>query len=131
MSAPTNENRIDFQHRLRRSPGRLGRNQNANARVNETELKELEAAASGEGKALSEWARDVLLREARRSKEDVLLTETIATRMLLLNLIKPLAKGQKVTEEYVTDLMATVRADKRKATQEVLQQYAGVESRES
>src|SRR6202020_2324714 len=127
MSAPTNENRIDFQQRLRRSPGRLGRNQNAN----ETELKELEDAASGEGKALSEWAREVLLREARRPKEDVLLTETIATRMLLLNLIKPLAKGQKVTEEYVTDLMATVRADKRKATQEVLQQYAEAESRES
>ena len=125
------ERNLDLARRLRRNKSGEQRDRTVGTRLTRLEEAELIKAADDKGKNVSEWARDVLLREARRSKEDVLLTETIATRMLLLNLIKPLAKGQKVTEEYVTELMATVRADKRKATQEVLQQYAEAESRES
>ena len=125
------ERNLDLARRLRRNKSGEQRDRTVGTRLTRFEEAELIKAADHKGKNVSEWARDVLLREARRSKEDVLLTETIATRMLLLNLIKPLAKGQKVTEEYVTELMATVRADKRKATQEVLQQYAEAKSRES
>ena len=125
------ERNLDLARRLRRNKSGEQRDRTVGTRLTRFEEAELIKAADDKGKNVSEWARDVLLREARRSKEHVLLTETIATRMLLLNLIKPLAKGQKVTEEYVTELMAMVRADKRKATQEVLQQYAEAESRES
>ena len=64
-----------------------------------------------------------LLREARRSDEDPLFTELIATRMILLNLLKPLAMGQIVTPEDFTRISATVRSDKRKVAQEIQQQY--------
>jgi hypothetical protein len=95
----------------------------ANARVTLTEQRELHAASRAEGKSLSEWAREVLLREARRSADDPLFIELIATRMILLNLLKPLAMGQQVTTEDFARISATVRSDKRKVAQEIQQQY--------
>jgi uncharacterized protein (DUF1778 family) len=95
----------------------------ANARVTAEEQQELHEAARGHGKSLSEWAREILLREARRSDEDPLFIELVATRMILLNLLKPLAMGQVVTPEEFTRISATVRSDKRKVAQEIQQQY--------
>ncbi len=51
--------------RIRRSDDRGGRVFSANARVTRAEQGELEAGAKREGKALSEWAREVLLDKAR------------------------------------------------------------------
>ncbi|MFN2976277.1 hypothetical protein [Terriglobus aquaticus] len=78
---------------------------------------------------MGEWAREVLLRAARRS-EDPLFTELIATRMILLNLLKPLAMGQVVTPEDFTRISATVRSDKRKVAQEIRQQYVTASPKE-
>jgi hypothetical protein len=102
----------------------------ANARVTVAEQQELHVAARAEGKSLSEWAREILLREARRSDDDPLFTELIATRMILLNLLKPLAMGQKVTPEDFTRISATVRSDKRKVAREIQQQYASAVPKE-
>jgi hypothetical protein len=95
----------------------------ANARVTDAERQELHAAARVKGTSLSEWAREVLLREARRSQDDPLFTELIATRMILLNLLKPLAMGQLVSPEDFTRISASVRSDKRKVAHEIQQQY--------
>jgi len=102
----------------------------ANARVTSTEQRELHEAARLQGKSLSEWAREVLLREARRPADDPLFTELIATWMILLNLLKPLAMGQTVTPEDFTRISATVRSDKRKVAQEIHQQYMNSTSKE-
>src|SRR5271163_1442443 len=109
--------------RLARSTGRSGRDRMANARVTAEEQQELHEAARAHGKSLSEWARKILLREARRSDEDPLFIELVATRMILLNLLKPLAMGQVVTPEEFTRISATVRSDKRRVAQEIQQQY--------
>jgi len=114
---------MDFENRLRRSLGRTSRKIVASAKVTEAERGELDAAAKAEGKALSEWAREVLLREARRSEDDAVLTEIVATRMLLVNLLKPLVLGKTVSQEWITEAMAAVRREKRRAAKEVLQQY--------
>lgn len=95
----------------------------ANARVTGEEQRELHDAAHAQGKSLSEWAREVLLREARRSDHDAVFTEIVATRMLLVNLIKPLIVGKPVTSEWITEAMNAVRREKRRAAQEVMQQY--------
>jgi len=94
----------------------------AQARITEDERNDLLKAARSEGKALGEWAREVLLREARRS-EDPLFIELIATRMVLVNLLKPLAMGKIVTPEDYTRISAAVRSDKRKVAHEIQQQY--------
>jgi hypothetical protein len=79
---------------------------------------------------LGEWAREVLLREARRA-EDPLFIELIATRMILLNLLKPLAMGKIVTPEDFVRIGASVRSDKRKVAQEIQQQYITASPKES
>ena len=119
---PSQISKPNLDIRLARSTGRSGRDRMANARVTAREQRELHEAARAQGKSLSEWAREILLREARRS-EDPLFTELIATRMLLLNLLKPLAMGQVVTPEDFSRISSTVRSDKRKVAQEIRQQY--------
>ena len=113
---------LNLDSRLSRSRSRSSRVCVAQARVTKDEHESLFAAARSEGKALGEWAREVLLREARRTG-DPLFTELIATRMILLNLLKPLAMGQVVTPEDFSRISATVRSDKRKVAQEIQQQY--------
>jgi hypothetical protein len=122
MKSPRVFQNRDVESRLSRSQGRSSRVCVAQARITEDEREQLLGAARAEGRALGEWAREVLLREARRS-EDPLFTELIATRMILLNLLKPLAMGQVVTPEDFTRISATVRSDKRKVAREIQQQY--------
>ena len=123
MKLTTHANSLDLSTRQTRAVGRAGRDRMANARVTDAERQELHAAARVKGTSLSEWAREVLLREARRSQDDPLFTELIATRMILLNLLKPLAMGQLVSPEDFTRISASVRSDKRKVAHEIQQQY--------
>ncbi|MCL2661649.1 MAG: hypothetical protein FWD64_14175, partial [Acidobacteriaceae bacterium] len=83
------------------------------------EQRELCAVARSAGVSLSEWAREVLLREARRSTLDAIFTELIATRMLMLNLLKPLVLGEKVSSAWITEAMTVVRTEKHKDAQDV------------
>jgi hypothetical protein len=121
---------LKLDTRISRSQSRSARSCVAQARVTEEEHRVLLTAARLDGKALGEWARETLLREARRSADDPLFTELIATRMILLNLLKPLAMGQVVTPEDFTRISATVRSDKRKVAQEIQQQYTKATTKE-
>lgn len=109
--------------RMGRGKIRDSRSRSLGTKVTMQEEKELARAAAADGKSASEWARDVLLREARRSKDDAMFTELVATRMLLVNLIKPLILGEKVSPTWITEAMTMVRKEKHKAAQDVMQQY--------
>ena len=118
------ETAIDLRGRLdRRLKSGALRSKTVGTRVSETEEQELIAAANRDGRNLSEWTRDVLLQTARRSDDHAFFTELIATRMLMVNLFKPLIIGKPVSPEWVTEMMAAVRKEKRKAALEVRQQY--------
>jgi hypothetical protein len=122
-------NATQIARRLGRGKIRDSRSRSLGTKLTVSEERELVCAAESAGKSASEWAREVLLREARRS-EDPLFTELIATRMLLLNLLKPLAMGQVITPEDFSRISATVRSDKRKVAQEIQQQYITASSKE-
>lgn len=109
--------------RLGRGKIRAPRSRSLGTKLTPAEERELAKTAEAEGMNASEWARDVLLREARRSDSDAVFTEIVATRMLLVNLIKPLILGKPVTTEWITEAMSAVRREKRRAAQEVMQQY--------
>ena len=109
--------------RMGRGKIRDSRSRSLGTKLTVQEEKELARAAAADGKSASEWARDVLLHEARRSKDDAVFTELVATRMLLVNLIKPLILGEKVSPTWITEAMAMVRKEKHKAAQDVMQQY--------
>ena len=111
--------------------GRLrdSRSRSLGTKLTLAEEKEMTKAAAAAGKSASEWAREVLLREARCA-EDPLFIELIATRMVLLNLLKPLAMGKIVTPEDYTRISAAVRSDKRKVAHEIQQQYTAPATKE-
>ena len=115
---------IELEEQLRRSKNRSSRTRVVSAKLTKSEQQELEYAAKGESKSLSEWAREPLLEKARRPKHDPLFTELIATRMYIVNMLKTIAMGQQFTQEDMAKLMTHVRSEKRKAAEEVLQQYA-------
>ena len=113
----------DLATRLNRSQGRDRRSRSFGTKLTRLEEGEVYSAAKEAGMYAGEWAREVLLREARRAKDDVLLTELVATRMMLVNLIKPLTQGKQMTPDEFAKLTAHVRTEKRKATAELMQQY--------
>jgi hypothetical protein len=130
MEAENTGGGVDFAKRLRRSQGRSGRTSVASAKVTQAEHGELEAAAEADGKALSEWAREVLLREARSTRVDALFTEIVATRMLLNLVLKPVACGEVMTAESFSNVLKNVRTTKQQAAKDVMKQYAGTEQKE-
>jgi hypothetical protein len=71
-----------------------------------TEFGAVEAAAAADGCALGEWVRDVILRELRKaSASDPSLAEILGVRLLLVNVLRPLAAGQRLTPEAFDKLL--------------------------
>jgi hypothetical protein len=66
--------------------------------------------------------RQLILRELRQDAGNttvsVELTETIGLRLMLTNVLKPLATGQKITPEVFDAIMAEVRKTKREVAME-------------
>ncbi len=121
---------VDFAKRFAATKGRPIRNRMASARVTAAELERLEGAAREEGKLLAEWAREVLLREAERTKEDAVFTELVSMRMLLNNVLKVVATGQKMTVENFQEIQTGIRGDKRKVAADLMRQYTQPDGKE-
>jgi hypothetical protein len=122
---------LTLESRFSRSQGRSARTCVAQARVTQEEQRDLLTAARSHGQALSEWAREVLLREARRIDDDPIFTELIATRLLIVNLLKPMLLGKSVPENWIVEAMNGVRAAKHKAAADLRKEYAGRDRKES
>ncbi len=101
------------------------------AKLSKEERRAVTDFARSQGLARGQWMRDVMLRELREvllretsgKDDDALFTELIATRMLMVNLLKPLILGKQVSQDWITEAMAAVRREKRKAARELMQQY--------
>ena len=113
---------IDIGGRLRRSRGRSARAFSVSSRVTEQELRSLETAAAANGKAVGEWAREVLVEAARKTGPDVLLVELVATRMLLVNMVKMLGQSLPITEPEYAKLNSQVQTAKRRVAGELAEQ---------
>ena len=62
--------------------------------------------AKSQGLARGEWIRDVILREVRgASASNPSLAEILGVRLLLVNVLRPLAAGQKLTPEAFDRLL--------------------------
>lgn len=107
------------------------RTQTVGSRLTASEEQELIEAADHAGRNVSEWTRDVLLAEARRSESDPLFTELVATRLLIVNLLKPMLLGKSVPENWIVEAMNGVRAVKHKAAADLRKEYAGRDRKES
>ncbi|MDX6464348.1 MAG: hypothetical protein QOE55_8045 [Acidobacteriaceae bacterium] len=91
-------------------------------KLNEQELRDLESLVRKRGTSQGELIRQLILRELRQDAGNttvsVELTETIGLRLMLTNVLKPLATGQKITPEVFDAIMAEVRKTKREVAME-------------
>ena len=86
--------------------GLESRNQSLNTKLSPTEFAAVEVAAATDGCALAEWVRDLILRELRRgSARDPSLAEILEVRLLLVNVLRSLAAGQRLTPEAFDNLL--------------------------
>jgi hypothetical protein len=85
--------------------GRESRNQSLNTKLTSTEFAAVEMAAAAHGSALGEWVRDVILQELRGRASDPSLAEILGIRLLLVNVLRPVAAGQRITPEAFDKLL--------------------------
>ena len=122
---------VNFEDRLRRRIGRPSRVESVAIRFTEDELTTIEKAAAANTMTLREWAREVLLREARTARKDALFTEIVAIRMLLNLVLKSIACGELMTPEMFSTVLTNVRTTKHQAAADVMDQYANAEQKEN
>src|ERR1039457_5273531 len=82
------------------------RNATVCLKLTQQEFKLLDQLATAKGVARSEWMRDVILRELRGdSANDPSLAEILGVRLLLVNVLRPLAAGPRLMPEGVDKLL--------------------------
>ena len=83
------------------------------AKLTEDERKAVTDFARSQGLARGQWMRDVILRELRGAPaSDPSLAEILGVRLLLVNVLRPLAAGQKLTPESFDKLLDDISAAK-------------------
>ena len=99
-------------------------------KLNEQELRDLESLVRKRGTSQGELIRQLILRELRQDAGNttvsVELTETIGLRLMLTNVLKPIATGQKITPEVFDAIMAEVRKTKREVAVEAQRLQEGL-----
>ena len=99
-------------------------------KLNIQENQAFEALAKKRGQTRGDLLRQLILRELRQdageSTVSAELTEIIGLRLMLANLLKPIATGQKITPEIFDAIMAEVRKTKREVAVEVQRQTEGL-----
>jgi hypothetical protein len=105
--------------------GRECRNRSLNTKLTATEAAAVDAAA---GKAVGEWLRDLVLRELGRgtsqSQSLAAIGEIAGLRLLLINTLEPLLRGDKMTADQFKEMLRYVKANKRKAAEDAVASYA-------
>jgi hypothetical protein len=93
----------------------------------ETEARALAKQAASRGQLLSEWARENLLAAGREEKQETesiaLFAEIQALRLLLINTLEPMLRGEKMSAEQFSEMLRYVKTNKRKAAAELMATY--------
>jgi hypothetical protein len=101
--------------------GRDRRSQNLSTKLTEAEAKAIQNAAARTAKTSSEWAREVLLWEASGGGANFdLICEVVGLQLLLMNVLAPMARGERITAEQFQGIVKSVQTAKVKAAGEML-----------
>ena len=95
--------------------GRESRNQTLSTKLTETEYRTVEKASSADAKTTGEWIRDLTLRSLRSGANDtelIALSEIVGVRLLLVNVLRSLGTGQRMTAEAFDKLVNEIGATK-------------------
>jgi hypothetical protein len=115
------------QNNARGSRRSIVRTVTVGGKFTEAEAKALAKQAAQRGQLLGEWARESLLtasQEQTREVEDAaLFTEVQSLRLVLINALEPLLRGDRMTAEQFKEMLRYVKANKRKAATELMKSY--------
>ena len=104
--------------------GREARSRSIGTKLTPTEEKMIIAAAEAQGKAPSEWARELLLRGAfadnRSHMELHIFTELVGIEMLMMKALEPILRGEKLEPDQIAILFRQVQSTKAAKAQELL-----------
>ena len=104
--------------------GKLARTRKMCTNLTPEEERQILAAATAQGKALSEWVREVLLDGAIASKrgemEMHIFTELVGIEVLLMNALEPLLRGSTMAQDQLTILFRQVQTTKASQAQALL-----------
>ncbi len=86
------------------------RTRSAGTKVTEEEYAQIEKQAEARGQNVSEWCREAILREMRGGPvgepiHEPALAEILGVRLLLVNVLRPLAAGEKMAPERFDKLL--------------------------
>jgi hypothetical protein len=118
----------------RRLRGRSRRDVTVSTKITAEEFALISAASETAGRAIGEWMREVLLKEARSGSDsfgtEQLMTEIIGLQMFLTRVLSALASGERMSREQCQELMRNVKANKRRAARDALAQYRNEDEEE-
>jgi len=101
------------------------RERSVSTRLTRKETRNLDALAKSRGvqrgELIRQLIRDELARNAGVSAASTELTEIMGIRLMLTNLFRPLATGQKLTPEAFDNMVAEVKKRKRSVAEDALQ----------
>lgn len=96
--------------------GRESRNQTLTTKLTEAERRAVEAAAGADMKTTGEWLPDLALSavdgKSSASASAAALPEIVGMRLLLVNVLRTLATGQRLTLEGFDKLLDEIRKAK-------------------
>ena len=120
------------------------RTRSAGAKVTEEEYAAIEKLAEARGQNVSEWCREAMLRELRATAasqaemlgaaahnaplSDPALAEIVGVRLLLVNVLGPMAAGETMTQDRFNQLVDQISETKHQLAAK-LQQQAHEKSR--
>jgi hypothetical protein len=96
-------------------------------KVSEEEYARLEEAAQASGRTLGEWCREMVLRggASNAAAHDPALAEILGVRLLLVNVLGPVAAGEKVTPERFNQLLDQISEMKHQLAAQLQRQPSG------
>ena len=101
------------------------RESSVSTRLTRNETRSLDALAKARGVQRGELIRQLiraeLAKDAGATAVGIELTEIIGIRLMLTNLFRPLATGQKLTPEAFDNMLAEVKKRKRSVAEDAMQ----------
>jgi hypothetical protein len=101
------------------------RESSVSTRLTRKETRNLDALAKSRGvqrgELIRQLIRDELARDAGTFTASTELTEIMGIRLMLTNLFRPLATGQKLSTEAFDSMVAEVKKRKRSVAEDALQ----------
>jgi hypothetical protein len=98
---------------------------NVSSKLSRSEAEGLDSLAKKSGQQRGEFIRRLILDELTREKGEPTaspeLSEIVGIRLMLTNVLKPLATGQKITPEVFDGIMVEVKKRKRAVAVEAQQ----------